>query len=164
MTEQMMLGGFPASAVVTANGSPDRTAAATYSGRRIPRALVEAGERVLAGYNEAFGRRLGRRTADGRLSPALRQIVGAMLARPEVDVETWLRAIACVASNPPGWCDGRTVAVGDIFGIKAAEHALANPGRRGDPRRSKDRPEAAARVMAMAEFKRMRRDRGRLGA
>lgn len=100
----------------------------SYRGKRVDAAIVQSAERLLGAFNEATGRKLGMRALDGSASPYLRQIVGALLTRPEVTHEQWEAGIRNTAANPPGWTEGRQLQTGDVFGERAADHALANGG------------------------------------
>lgn len=102
----------------------------TYRSRRVPREVVDSATRLLAVFSEATGRPFRARTDAGDVLPALRQVIGALLTRPEVEEEAWERAIRNTVANPPGFVDGALV-IGHVFGERAADHALANPGRRG---------------------------------
>lgn len=100
----------------------------TYSRQRVPAETLEAATRLLTTFNEATGSRLGARKRDGSVSSHLRQIVGAVIDREgEASEEDWHRAIRHTVANPPGWVDG-ALTLGHVFGAKAADHALANPG------------------------------------
>jgi hypothetical protein len=101
----------------------------SYRGQRVPREQVDAAERLLAAFSAATGRSLGAFAGDGSPSPSLRQIIGAMRLRPEVTEPEWEQAIRHTVEAPPGFVDG-PVQLGHVFGERAADHALANPGRR----------------------------------
>lgn len=101
-----------------------------YRGKAVAAETVDAAERLLASFGEATSRSLGARDAAGRPSPALKQIVGALLARPDVDAAQWEQAVRNTAANPPDWVDGQ-LQIGHVFGERAAEWALANDGEAG---------------------------------
>lgn len=115
------------------SGSLERAGAAvkkvTYNGKVVPSLIVRGAEELLRNFNEATGRSLGGRTADGGASPALRQIIGAMLARPQVRPDSWAEGIRRTVENPPAWMAGQTVQIGHVFGERAAEWALSNNGK-----------------------------------
>lgn len=94
----------------------------SYAGKRVPPETVKAAARLLEAFNAATGRTLGSTTH-------LKQIAGALLARPDVDVEAWERAIGNTVRNPPSFVAG-PVQLGHVFGEKAADHALGNDGGR----------------------------------
>jgi hypothetical protein len=48
-----------------------------------------------------------------------------MIPREGVTLETWEAAVRRTVANPPGWVDGRPLVLGDVFGERAAERALA---------------------------------------
>lgn len=100
-----------------------------YKGNVVPPPIVAAAKALLGVFNEATGRDLGAETAAGKPSPALTQIIGAMLARPQVMPDAWQDAIRNTVANPPRWVEG-PVQIGTVFGERAAEHALTNTGQR----------------------------------
>lgn len=110
-------------------GALERVKPVTYNRRRVPPPIVEGAEELLKDFNEATGRSLGARGADGNASPPLRQIIGAMLARPEVGPDVWAEGIRNTVTNPPGWVGDRVVQIGDVFGDRAAEWAFSNKGK-----------------------------------
>lgn len=132
--------------LTTTNTKRPAARSCTYRGRRVPGDVVAAAEMLLWTYNDATGREVGARSADGAASPTLKQIIGALLSRPEVSTIDWTRAVRAVVANPPGWCDGRTPQIGDVFGERAAGHALCNTGVRA---RRRDDPAKAARMWAL---------------
>lgn len=95
----------------------------TYRGKRVPAETAAHAERLLDAFNDATGRDLA-------AAPNLRQIAGALLERPDIPIDRWARAITNTIANPPAWVEG-PIQIGHIFGDKAADHALANTGRRG---------------------------------
>lgn len=101
----------------------------TYRGKKVPPLIVDGAVRLLEVFNEAAGRSLSPRTADGSASPVLKQIVGAMLARPDVAPDAWEAAVRNTAANPPRWCADGPLQIGHVFGERAAEWALSNQGR-----------------------------------
>jgi len=103
--------------------------AVSYRGRRITDAVVGVAERLLVEFGAQTHRQIGARTGDGSASPALKQILGAMLTRPDVTEAQWTEAIRKTVSTPPGWVDGRPLQLGDVFGDRAAEWALSPAGR-----------------------------------
>lgn len=120
----------------------------TYQKRRVPELIVKDAEQLLTVFEEVADRRVAARTADGAASPALKQVIGAMLARTHVTLQQWDTAIRNTAANPPGWVDGPLL-IGHVFGERAADVALANDGRprpaRGqDPAKAQRDAEAAA--------------------
>lgn len=93
----------------------------TYQGRSVPQPTAELAARLLDEFNRAAGRTLG--------TPShLRQIAGAIIARPDVTAEEWESAVRNTVRNPPSFVNG-PVQLGHIFGEKAADHALANDGK-----------------------------------
>lgn len=96
-----------------------------YRGKRVDGDTVAAAVRLLEVFNGSTGRQLGATGADGRPSPALKQIVGAMIIRPQVSGEQWEAAIRRTVTSPPSWVEG-PLQLGHVFGERAAEHALAN--------------------------------------
>lgn len=107
----------------------------TYRGMRVPKDVAIAAAALLVVYNEVAGRSVGPRGRDGGASPALRQIIGAMMSRPDVPLADWEAAVRNTAENPPEWVDG-VLQIGHVFGERAAEWALANSGRRAEVIRS----------------------------
>lgn len=103
--------------------SETRARALTYRGKKVPHAETAAARHLLDVFNDATGRSL---SAESHL----RQIIGALLARPEVSTERWDQAIRRTVANPPSFVTGE-VQLGHIFGEKAADHALSNKGRTG---------------------------------
>lgn len=101
----------------------------TYQGKPVPLHVAEAAARLLDEFNSAASRKLGAVTGQGQASESLKQIIGAVLQHTEVTVDEWEAAIRNTIANPPSWVE-ETVQLGDIFGPKAAAHALANPGRK----------------------------------
>lgn len=99
-----------------------------YRGKRVPAVIWEQAAALLGVFNEATGRRLGGRTMTGGPSPVVKQIIGAILARPEVAPDAWEAAVRNTVANPPRWIEG-PVQIGHVFGERAAEWALANQGR-----------------------------------
>lgn len=95
----------------------------TYRGRTVPRPTVQAAEHLLDVFADATGSRLAPRTGDGRPSQALKQIVGALLERPDEPSDVWERGVRAMVADPPGWIDGRLM-VGHLFGPRAAEHTI----------------------------------------
>lgn len=119
-------------------GSPRRRV--TFRRKPVPPPIIDAAECVLREFNKAFGRRVGAWSGDGSPSSALRQIIGAMVERPGVTPDEWREGVRRVRENPPPWVDGGAdgVALGDVFGPRAAERTLSNPGRRAVRRSGKD--------------------------
>lgn len=127
----------------------------TYQGKTVPKPVLADAECVLRTFNEVTGRKLGMRTARGSASPALTQVIGAMLARPEVSAEEWKTAIRHTADNPPSWVEGQ-LQIGHVFGPRAADCALANDGRVRQPRGRDGRtPEEVAASAARLERMRL---------
>lgn len=108
----------------------DALPSVSYRGKRVDRDVVALAVRLLDAFNAATGRGLGATTAAGNPSPAVRQIVGALLLRDDIDPHAWQRAVRNTVANPPGWLEGRPIQLGDIFGERAVSHALANTGLR----------------------------------
>jgi hypothetical protein len=98
-----------------------------YQGRVVPPVIVGHARELLGVFNDCTNRDLGAEKADGKPSPALTQIIGAMLARPQVTPVDWERAVRNTVAAPPSWLEG-PVQIGTIFGERAAEHALSNTG------------------------------------
>jgi hypothetical protein len=101
----------------------------TYRGRTVAKRTVQFAERLLDVFNEATGGKSGSRTGDGRASQPLKQIVGALVERPDESDEVWERGVRAMLADPPDWVEDR-VMVGHVFGPRAAEHTLARG--RGD--------------------------------
>lgn len=99
----------------------------TYHGKRVSPKVLSLAVSLLDDFNREAGRRLGVLDGAGKASPALKQVVGALIARPGVHGDAWKTAVVNTIANPPGWADGQ-VQLGTIFGERAAEHALANTG------------------------------------
>lgn len=99
----------------------------THRGRRVPKETVAMAVRLLDVFNRETQRHLGAIDGTGRASATLKRILGAVLARPEVEEAEWERAVCAVVANPPTWLEGM-LQVGDIFGPNASAHALANDG------------------------------------
>lgn len=95
-----------------------------YNGKPVPMATVHLAERLLATFNRETKRKLPAWQSDDRLSPYLRQIVGALLTRSHVEEGEWHAAVKAVVAKPFDWIKGR-VEIGHIFGERAADHALA---------------------------------------
>lgn len=114
-------------------GEMDRVAAAPqavrYYGKRVPGTVVTAALDALTLFNELGGRKLAPWRSDGRPSQHLREIIGAMLAHEEATHTDWERALRNTFANPPGWAGDRVLQIGDVFGKKAADHALCNSGK-----------------------------------
>lgn len=102
----------------------------TYRGRTVPLTVVEIAEQLLAAFNDATSGQLAARGRQGQATAALKQIVGALLERPDESLEVWERGVRSMIAEPPSWIDGRFT-VGHLFGLRAAEHTLAR-GRQGD--------------------------------
>lgn len=100
----------------------------TYHGKRVPDETVAAAVHLLDVFCQAARRRIGSRDGTGGASPALKQIVGALMARPEVTAPEWEQAVRNTVASPPPWVDGQ-VQLGHVFGERAADHALVNPGK-----------------------------------
>lgn len=102
-----------------------------YARQDVRASVLFLADGLLATFNAATGKRLGTRDASGKPSPDVKQIVGAILARPVASPDEWQAAVWNTVANPPGWHDG-PVKIGTIFGPKAAGEALCNDGvRRG---------------------------------
>lgn len=113
-------------------GDSARTRSVSYRGRRVPDETVQAAESLLARFAERSGRQIGGWRGDGRPSASLRQIIGALLDRPDVPVDAWRRGLDRTFDSPPGWVKG-PVQLGHVFGERAADWALtasAPPGGR----------------------------------
>jgi hypothetical protein len=127
-----------------------RTRPMTYRSRPVPREVQDLAGMLV----EVFGVRAGRSgvhayLADGSPTPEMRQVVGAMMARPNVSGDEWLAAINATAANPPSWVDG-PLQVGHVFGERAAAHALA-AGRGEAPARPQQVNGAVSRREAATE-------------
>ena len=109
---------------------PSATRRVTYRRRPVPPPVVEEAEQLLAVFNDATHSRLAATAADGGPSPGLRQIIGALLERPDT-LDVWERGVRAMVADPPNWIDGPFI-VGHIFGPNAAEHTLAR-GRGQQP-------------------------------
>jgi hypothetical protein len=105
-----------------------------YRGRKVPKTTVDTAERLLDVFNETTGSGLGARKGDGRPSPALKQVVGALLDR-EAPAEVWERGVRAMLADPPDWIEDR-ITVGHLFGPRAAEHTLARGRTDTSPRRA----------------------------
>jgi hypothetical protein len=111
----------------------------SYHGKRVEQSVVTDAERLCTVFAEATGKACAPRTRAGDATPALKQIVGALMAREDVTLATWEAAVRRTVANPPGWVDGRPLVLGDVFGERAAEHALAAatgtpPAQRNTPK------------------------------
>ncbi|MCA1572682.1 MAG: hypothetical protein LC798_20780 [Chloroflexi bacterium] len=102
----------------------------SYGGKRVPKATANLAAELLEEFNRVARRDLGALDGQGRASGALKQIVGALIARPDVDRDRWLKAVRNTVASPPSFVKDRPLQLGDIFGERAAEHALANTGQR----------------------------------
>jgi hypothetical protein len=102
----------------------------TYRHQKVPPDTVDTAHRLLDVYCETTGRKIGHLDARGSPSPDLKQVIGALLARPAVEEAEWVAGIRATAERPHSWVDGRPLKVGDVFGEKAADHTLA-AGRAG---------------------------------
>jgi hypothetical protein len=127
----------------------------TYDGQRVSGETVLDALQLLAVFNSATERDLGAWTATKKPSPALRQIIGGLLSRPEVEAVRWANAIRNTVSNPPDFAKGRSLQLGDVFGTRAADHALTNPGRPGACPASP--PKCRDCAIEISEFNRMNR-------
>lgn len=96
----------------------------SYRGRRVDEQLVLSAERLLGVFCDAAGRCIGARRDGGTASPALTQVIGALLARPDVPEATWEAAVRAIVADPPDWIDSQ-LQLGHVFGERAAEWALA---------------------------------------
>lgn len=104
-----------------------------YRGKTVPVDVVVGAEQLLDVFNEATGRALGAWTGDSEPSPACKQIIGAMLARPDVPVDRWEAGVRRTVESPPSFVNGGPVQIGHVFGEKAAEWALTeNAGTAAD--------------------------------
>lgn len=121
----------------------------SYGGKRVPAETVAAAAGLLIVFNEAAGRKLGAVAGDGKASPALKQIVGALQARPEVAAADWERAIRRTIATPPSWAEDRELQLGDIFGARAADWALAKT--HGKPKAPTERAAREAEDLAALE-------------
>lgn len=97
----------------------------TYQGKRVSPETVADAERLLDIFNVTAGRSLGAWTTNGRPSPACKQIIGAMLARPDVTFDQWKNGVKRTIQSPPAWIS-EPVQIGHVFGEKAAEWALTD--------------------------------------
>jgi hypothetical protein len=97
----------------------------SYRGKSVPVETTARAVRLLEAFNKCAGRDLA-----APVHP--RQIAGALIDRPDVSMDEWERAVRNQVANPPAWLNGRPIQLGDIFGEKAIDHALANTGRKGD--------------------------------
>lgn len=98
--------------------------------KEVPVELVGRARDVLEHYCERTGRRLRPFTAAGEPAECLKRIVGRIVEEPDRDVPELCGIVDRVLANPPGWCDGRTPEVGDIFGPNAWARAVCNDGQR----------------------------------
>ena len=94
----------------------------SYRGSRVPPDVVAAAVRLLEVLGELVGGVPGPWTRDRKATPALKQVIGAVLAR-EADAATWERGIRAFVADPPSWAEGQLV-VGTVFGERAAEWVL----------------------------------------
>jgi helix-turn-helix protein len=111
----------------------------SYRGRSVSAELELQAECLLGVFNDATGKRFGPWTADGRASPTLKQVAGALLDEAE-DLQVWARGIRSMAQDPPSWLDGPWT-VGHMFGERARQTTLARG--RGEPAVSNGRRESA---------------------
>jgi hypothetical protein len=95
-----------------------------YRSKTVPSVIVEGAERLLDVFRQEAGHGPGARSAAGDASPALKQVIGAMLARPDTSVDDWEAAIRRTVAAPPRWVDG-ALQIGHVFGERAAEWALS---------------------------------------
>jgi hypothetical protein len=105
----------------------------TFQGQTVPVEVVGAGERLLGVFASAAGRTISPRRGDGTASPALKQVVGALLAHPDVPEDTWAAAVRAAVAHPPDWVEGQ-LQTGHIFGEKASEWTLAAVTETGEAR------------------------------
>jgi hypothetical protein len=121
----------------------------TYNDKVIPEHILDQSMRLLTVWNETMGRRCDhRRPSDGRMSAHLRQIVGEVWAREGgVAEEEWAAAIRHAKDNPPSWVVDRKskIQIGDVFGDKAADHALAAAAEPSEEERQRAADEAYRR-------------------
>lgn len=99
----------------------------TYGGKAVPKEQALLAERVLEHYYSKRGSKRATRNQSGGATPDLKQVVGAIMLRPDVSEQRWLKAIDATFANPPDWVDGQPK-LGHIFGARAVEWALENKG------------------------------------
>lgn len=126
----------PASQAQTETGRPEKTSEiararkpVTYQGKSVPAEVVDGAERALQVFCEATGRRIGAWKRDGGPSPDLKQVIGALLARPGVELEDWIAGVRAMAAAPPEWVRGPITQIGHVFGEKAADWTLSAVAR-----------------------------------
>lgn len=123
----------PTSLQANGVGSATRVRArpVTYNKKPVPERVVHDAEALLMEWSLASGRRMAAwHDSGGGITPNMRQVIGALLERPDVSRADWRRAVVNTWRNPPGWADGRPLQIGDVFGARAAGHALANTGEK----------------------------------
>lgn len=99
-----------------------------YRGKKVPEPIVEMASYLLGVFAVHAGRSCRSVTATGEPTPELKQVIGALLARPDATRDDWERAIKNTAANPPDWAEG-PLKIGTVFGERAAEWALTNDGK-----------------------------------
>ncbi len=114
-----------------------------YRGKAVHPTYVRRAVEALRVFREATGRQ-GPSAVDaqGRPTPALKQVVGAIVARPEVQFSAWEAGIRRIVAQPPSWIEG-PIQLGQVFGERAAEWVLAPPA--GRPTASPQAPPARGR-------------------
>lgn len=106
-----------------ADASASALPAMSYRGQRIHPTYVRRAVEALRVFCEATNRSISPLNGAGKPSESLRQVVGAILERPDVQFADWEAAIHATVSAPPEWVQGQ-VQLGHVFGAKAAQWAL----------------------------------------
>lgn len=102
---------------------------ASFKGKPVPDHLTDRAVSVLAAYNASFGQSLRPFSGTGKPSGHLTQVLGKVVEHEDMELADFERVLCAVKANPPSFCDGRAVGLGDIFGPKAWTRALENGGR-----------------------------------
>lgn len=95
-----------------------------FRGESLPSDVVDDAVSLLDVFNEVTGRQVGPWSRGGKPSSALKQVLGAVLSRPDVDRLRWEIGIRRIVEHPPAWLEG-PVQVGHVFGERAAEWTLS---------------------------------------
>lgn len=118
-------------------GVSDRPAPVKYDGRTVPQDDVDTACRLLEAFNSTANTRFGAWTGTGKPSPNLKQIIGAVLANPDVDESLWNSAVALELGRPDPYWHGAPH-IGVVFGPKVTPVVLENARRNGQTQQRSD--------------------------
>lgn len=115
----------------------------SYRGRRVPAEVAANVDRLLAVFAEASGQRRSSQQAR-------KQVVGALMARPDVDIAMWEAGVRAIIASPPDWWDGPPE-IGHVFGERAADWTLRAASRPASPPAA-GAPGGSARTSTMDHY------------